>query len=162
MTDAAGPVPIPSIEMRPADIREILKLTRAASPEEACGLIAGRRVIGRDGGAATERLVVTRVIEATNVVQQEDRPKRFEVDPEARIRLEKQLRDTPEELLGHWHSHPFGPPSPSARDLAQAHEPELVWLICTPDTTPPLTAWRPDPKGGGFRPIPLLIAKQIT
>ncbi|MBF0304990.1 MAG: M67 family metallopeptidase [Alphaproteobacteria bacterium] len=143
-----------SIEMSPADLREILKLTRAASPDEACGLVVGRR----EG----DTLIVTRVVEATNVVQPDDRPKRFEVDPETRIRLEKRLRGTPDELIGHWHSHPFGPPSPSARDLAQAYEPELIWLICAPDTSPPLTAWRADPKAGGFRPIPVLIAKEIS
>ena len=122
---------------------------RAAWPAEACGLL-----IGRGGRAAT----VTRVMAADNLMA--DRGDRFELDPRVRLAAEKQCRASGERVLGHWHSHPNGRPSPSATDLAMAFEPDLIWLIvATPAAEAPChaRAFRPDPAGRRFRPVRLTI-----
>jgi len=102
-------------------LKEIVDAAEAAYPDEACGLIAGH---GREAGD----LLVTRVAPSPNVVEG-DRAKRFEVDPQLRFDLMRELGDGPERLIGFYHSHPDQPAQPSARDLESAWEPELVWLI---------------------------------
>lgn len=101
-------------------LRAVSDAAEAAYPEEACGLLVGRRI---PGGHAR----VTRVEAAANVAA--DRRTGFEVDPGLRIGLERELRETDQAIVGHYHSHPDGPARPSATDLAKAFEPDLIWLI---------------------------------
>ena len=101
-------------------LRAVSAAAEAAYPEEACGLLVGRRI---PGGHAR----VTRVEAAVNVAA--DRRTGFEVDPGLRIGLERELRGTDQAIVGHYHSHPDGPARPSATDLAKAFEPDLIWLI---------------------------------
>ena len=116
---------------------------RSAYPEEACALVVG----------AGEPPSITRLVLCTNVAS--DRRRRFEVDPGARIRLEIALRGTVERVVGVWHSHPDGPPEPSATDAAMIYEPDLIWLITamTPPDPAVTRAFRPD--GPGFRELEL-------
>lgn len=100
---------------------QILTAAERAYPDECCGLLVGRE--GEDG-----RLLVSRVVESENVHPDRTRD-RFEVDPRIRIALERELRDAPERIVGHYHSHPDHPAQPSATDLELAFEPSLVWLI---------------------------------
>jgi proteasome lid subunit RPN8/RPN11 len=102
-------------------IEAIERAAIAAYPEEACGLLAGRRAV--DGG-----LVVTGLRPSANVAPT-DRRETFEVDPAVRFALMRELEGTGETIVGHYHSHPDHPPEPSAQDLAQAYESDLVWLI---------------------------------
>src|SRR3989338_2594947 len=99
------------------------RAAESAYPEEACGLLAGRR----DGGGG---LVVTGFRGSANVATT-DRRETFEVDPAVRFALMRELEGTGEEIVGHYHSHPDHPPEPSAQDLEHAYEPALVWLITT-------------------------------
>ena len=104
-------------------LTEIERAAVTAYPEEACGLLAGRR---DDQG----RIVVTKFRASANVTTT-DRRETFEVDPAVRFALMRALEGTGEDIIGHFHSHPDHPPEPSAQDLASAYEPELVWLITT-------------------------------
>ncbi len=90
-------------------------------PREVCGLLVGRQ----DGNGGVR---VTSVEAVTNLATTDDA---FELDPAARIALQRRLRDVGEgfAVVGHYHSHPFGEARPSARDLARAEEAGLVWLI---------------------------------
>ncbi len=94
-----------------------------AWPEECCGLLVGTRDAAETGAVQIETAVACRNVAAE--------PRRaFEVEPQVRIDLERRLRGTGRAVVGHYHSHPDGPASPSASDHAQAFEPQLVWLIC--------------------------------
>lgn len=126
----------------------LTRACEAAYPEEACGLIVGRA----DADGAID---VTRVEASPNVAQTPAR--RFEVDPALRLRLQRELRDTTDEIVGHFHSHPDGPAAPSATDLAEAWEPELVWVIAAvrAGRLAEVTAHAIDPASRGFRQIPL-------
>lgn len=111
------------------DLKQIADLTEAAYPREACGLLAGFHRADGD-------IVVTRVAPSKNVAEpaQHDR---FEIDPELRLRLMRELRAAApdalpgagQSIIGHYHSHPDGTARPSATDLSMAWEPDLVWLI---------------------------------
>ena len=114
-----------------------------AYPEEACALIVGMG----------DPPVITRLVPCANVAS--DRRRRFEVDPAARIRLEIALRGTAERVVGVWHSHPGGPPEPSATDGAMIYEPDLIWLITgiAPPAGPVTRAFQPE--GNGFQELGL-------
>lgn len=119
----------------------------AGYPHETCGLLVG------EGG------VVDRVVPADNVAERAR--DRFEIDPRVRLSLMKSLRGTPLRVIGHWHSHPDHAPRPSATDLAQAHEPGLVWLICAIQShgRAELAAWRVAGEGDDrhFEPVTLRV-----
>lgn len=137
------------IRLPAAARRALVAHCRAAYPEEACGLLLGRR----DG----EGFVVTRAVESANLAA--DPRHRFEVDPALRLRLQRAARAGDAAVIGHYHSHPDGAARPSATDLAEAWEPELVWLVAALAAQGPVTlaAHLPDPVGGGFRAIPLYV-----
>ncbi|MEK7246377.1 MAG: M67 family metallopeptidase [Pseudomonadota bacterium] len=106
-----------------AVLAAVERAAEAAYPEEACGLLAGRR----DGPGG---LVVTGFRPSANVATT-DRRETFEVDPAVRFALMREIEGTGAEIVGHYHSHPDHPPVPSAQDLEHAYEPDLVWLITT-------------------------------
>lgn len=120
----------------------------AAFPEECCGLLAGRR----DGSLFR----VTQVSPSRNVTSGDPRVD-FEVDPTMRIKLERALRGGDERLIGHYHSHPDGRAEPSERDLAQAYEPELVWLIIavSGEGVGDIAAYSLSPEDGKFERLSL-------
>ena len=90
-----------------------------ARPDEACGLLIGRRTAG---GFAITRHAPSRNRAAAPA-------DRFEIDPLTQLHWQKALRGTAEAVIGHYHSHPRGRPEPSATDIAEAHDPSLLWLI---------------------------------
>jgi proteasome lid subunit RPN8/RPN11 len=115
--------------LKPDDLKEITDQAEAAFPGEACGLLVGfQRMDGH--------VEVTRVAASKNMAAAAHQD-RFEIDPEVRLRVMRELRDAASAVLpgatraivGHYHSHPNGAPTPSATDLSMAWEPELVWLI---------------------------------
>lgn len=99
---------------------EIFSALSGCFPEEGCGLLIGRA----EGGLVR----VGRVVPSPNIA--EDREKTFEIDPGLRLRTQRAVREAGLEIVGHYHSHPFGQPEPSATDRARGEaEPELIWLI---------------------------------
>ena len=109
------------ITLDPAHLEAVAGHAEAAYPAECCGLL-----IGAAAGARLWR--VRRVVQSRNLAPA-GRRDRFEVDPALRLKLQRELRGSGEAVVGLYHSHPDGPPTPSATDLDSAWEPGLVWLI---------------------------------
>jgi len=86
-------------------------------PKEACGFLLGP--------SPTE---ITGMRPAANT---SSRPTdHFEIDPMDILRLDTELRASDQRLVGFFHSHPFGPPAPSAADeLHAAGWPQTLWVI---------------------------------
>ncbi len=114
------------LEMTAAQLAVIAQAAEAAYPRECCGLLIG---------SGTRIVRVSRLVEAANLLA-DQRPDRFELDPRARFQAERDLRGTDQRIVGHWHSHPNGTALPSATDLDQAWEPEMIWLIAAVATAP--------------------------
>jgi proteasome lid subunit RPN8/RPN11 len=127
-------------------LARIKTISEQTYPEEACGLLVGRDL--------AEGVVVTRVVESPNVRKDRMRD-RFEIDPQIRIAVERSLRDGPERLVGHFHSHPDHPARPSSTDLEMAFEPNLIWLIVAvaEGRAVDINAYRLDEVKGVFDPI---------
>lgn len=107
--------------LSPIDVlKTIADAAEAAYPEEACGFLVGRR--------GARRTIINRAIPSRNLAAGL-RPKWFEADPKVRFDVMRSLRDSSEDLVGHYHSHPDHPSDPSPTDLQMAFEPDLIWLI---------------------------------
>jgi len=94
---------------------EMLGHAAAAHPREACGLLLGRA--GR----------VDEVRPCRNVHPAPET--HFEIDPQALVDAHRAARAGGPEVIGYWHSHPAGPPEPSATDRASATGDGRVWAI---------------------------------
>ncbi|PGF16391.1 hypothetical protein CP556_09870 [Natrinema sp. CBA1119] len=105
----------------PTTAREaILERAREGKPEEICGVLGGE--YEPDG-----RSRVLSQYPAENVAEAPRR--RYEIDPERQLRIFECLEDRGEEIVGFYHSHPRGPPRPSATDAARATWPDRTYLI---------------------------------
>lgn len=117
------------IQVASSVIDTILAQAARCAPDEACGLLLGAPVI-------------TRAILAANV---DPAPRtRFEIDPLALIAAHKAERAGGPTLAGYWHSHPAGPPEPSATDRKLASGDGRVWAIAGGER---VTFWRDTPQG---------------
>lgn len=101
---------------------EILAHAREGAPEEVCGVLAG----SRDGEDAT---VVARH-PAENAA--DDPRTRYEIDPREQLELLEAIDDAGREVVGFYHSHPRGPPEPSATDAAEATWTGRSYVIAIP------------------------------
>ncbi len=109
------------IVLRRSLLGQITDAAEAAYPEECCGLLVGQK----------EKAGIFRVsrAEASRNLAANGRKERFEIDPQLRFNLMRDLAGGGQRIIGHYHSHPDHPAEPSDRDLEMAWEPELAWLI---------------------------------
>jgi len=110
------------ITLAPTQLKLISDLAEAAYPAECCGLLVGQCANAGDTWQVTK-------VEPSDNLASDDRNDRFEIDPRLRLRLQKELRNGPDDVIGVYHSHPSGPAQPSQTDLDNGWEPELIWLI---------------------------------
>lgn len=109
----------PTLNIPASILADIERQATDAAPVEACGLLIGSQTSGG--------YQVTHAVASRNLATTADR---FEIDPLLQLDWQKRLRGTDEAVIGHYHSHPRGPAEPSARDIDDAHDPDLLWLIC--------------------------------
>ena len=94
----------------------------SCSPQEACGLLAGK-----DGW-------VTEVFSIANKAQS---PVRFRMDPIEQLNAFNRMEAAGLDLLGIYHSHPSGPETMSATDIAEAAYSvvQIIWSLSNPQFT---------------------------
>ena len=97
----------------------ILAHLQQERPNEACGLL---------GGPPGQ---VERVYCIENVFHS---PVAYFMDPIAQVQAMLEIEAAGWDVCGIFHSHPSGPPVPSATDVAQALYPEAVYVIASPDS----------------------------
>lgn len=123
-----------------ATLDALSQTAQQAWPHECCGLLLGRR-LGDDWQ-------IEQIIPTENAsVARGDGERSFEIAPQALFELQRAARASGAEIIGHYHSHPNGRPSPSPRDCAAISDPQALWLILAlskAEQIPTLTAWRPD------------------
>ena len=142
-----------AVRLTPEQLRAIERAAEEAYPEEACGLLVGRSPPGEGYSVSA--------VEASANVAEPPRTRRFEVDPKLRLRLERALRESPDSVIGVYHSHPDGRPEPSDTDRAMIFEPEMIWLITAvaAGRAGATTAWRPTGDGEAFVPLGLALGE---
>ncbi len=97
-----------------AHCEEMLRFLRDAYPLEACGILAGLH--GR----------VQRVYAVENRLRS---PVAFEMEPQQQLHAMLDLEEAGLEMLAIYHSHPTGPQTPSATDVAKAYYPDVAHVI---------------------------------
>ena len=141
------------ISLSKASLKDITDAAENAYPRECCGLLAG--YTDETGGR-----LITRVVLSRNLSSGDTRDS-FEVDPKVRFDLMRNLEQVGngETIVGHYHSHPNSPALPSSRDLAMAHEPNLVWVIVAVHNgvVTETRAHKVTVDTGAFKEIPLRI-----
>lgn len=83
-------------------------------PEEACGLIGG---IGEFAKI---------VIPVTNILHSSVR---FRMEPVEQLKAFQLFEEHKIELIGIYHSHPYGPEGLSVTDVSEAYYPDVVHLV---------------------------------
>ena len=125
------------VEIASRVVATALGLATAETELEVCGLLVGRS--GR----------VVALLPTGNVAG--DPATSFEIDPAALIRAYRDARNGGLEVLGCFHSHPNGSPSPSRADAAAA-QPGQLWLIAAGGAARLFRF-----EGGGFIELPLAV-----
>lgn len=92
----------------------MLAHTQARYPQEACGLLAGQ------GNCISHIYIIENILRS---------PVAYEMDPQQQLEAMLNVEALDLELLAAYHSHPQGPQTPSATDIAQAYYPELAQII---------------------------------
>lgn len=127
-----------TLEVSSTLIDELLAAARAVYPLEACGILVG------DGAG------IGGMRSCPNV--HPNPATHFEIDPQALIDAHRMARAGGPQVVGYWHSHPAGPPSPSATDRAHATGDGRVWAIVALEGSGPTVGWWRD-TAGGFVPL---------
>jgi proteasome lid subunit RPN8/RPN11 len=110
----------PFIRLRRDVLAAMVAHARQTYPRECCGLL-----LGRDGR-------VERSWPAANLAESATR---FLVDPRDHFAAIRSARAFDLAVVGVYHSHPSPPARPSATDLVEATDPDLLTLIVVPAGT---------------------------
>lgn len=106
------------ITLRQEDLDAMIAHARECLPEEACGLVAGRKT-----GADKE---IQKVYYLTNADHSKEH---FSLEPKEQLAAVKDMRANGYEPLGNWHSHPESPARPSEEDKRLAYDGAASYLI---------------------------------
>jgi proteasome lid subunit RPN8/RPN11 len=129
------------MRIRRAVIDAVVGHARREDPMECCGLLIG----------AEDEVLESRP--AGNLRQSRTA---YLVDPEDHFAAIRGARAAGLAVVGGYHSHPRSRPVPSATDLAEATDPDFLYLIVSlASTEPEIAAYRIGE--GAFRTIPLEI-----
>jgi len=104
-----------TLYLNKAQVREIIDYLNEHLPFEACGLLAGK-------SSSVEKILF--------VQNQAQSPVRFVMDPTEQLKAFDWIESHEMELLGIFHSHPSGPETVSATDIAEATY-EVVHVVCS-------------------------------
>lgn len=111
---------------------EMIEHARDGAPLEVCGVLGGRR---------GDPIRVRTVHRAENVAENPRRT--YVIDPAEQYAHMEAVEGDGDDVVGFYHSHPDGPPRPSATDAARATWPGRTYLVVgLGGAEPTLGAWR--------------------
>lgn len=106
------------IHIKRENYQKMIAYAQAELPNEACGLLAGRK-------EGEEKYIET-VYLLTNL---DHSAEHFSIDPREQLKAVQDMRHAGYLLLGNWHSHPETPARPSEEDKRLAYDKEASYLI---------------------------------
>ncbi|ATX81373.1 Proteasome lid subunit RPN8/RPN11, contains Jab1/MPN metalloenzyme (JAMM) motif [Mariprofundus ferrinatatus] len=136
-----------SNRLRIADdcLKAIKEQGESGYPHEICGLLIGR--LDAEGWQISE----VRQVDNLNSERAADR---FELDPAAYQRIDRELRGSGLEIVGVYHSHPDCPAKPSPTDLGSAWEGFAYPIVSICDgKAASLRCWSVNDSGNRFQEI---------
>ncbi len=136
------------------ELDRVVGRLRRALPNEGVGLIGVER-IERDGEAIAQ---ARRFYPGSNVRAS---PTRYEMDARELIAALSDIDRRGLSLGAIAHSHPAGPATPSATDLAEFFYPEaLLVIVSFANPTVDVRAWKLEPDHGSWRPRQVPIRRR--
>lgn len=103
------------IEITPEQKEKILEHARAAYPNEACGILAGKE------GRVSTVYAMKNASDAPALC--------YFMDPAEQLKVMKEIREGGKEMIAIYHSHASAPAYPSAKDVELAFYTDVVYLI---------------------------------
>lgn len=103
-------------------LNRLKSVAESGYPLEVCGLLIGN---------TDESGWQIREIRPVENINKERAADRFQLDPEAYREIDRELRHSPLEIIGVYHSHPDCPAKPSPTDLTSAWEGFAYPIIST-------------------------------
>jgi len=100
------------------NLKKIVSHAMREFPNEACGIIAGRKV--------KDEKFVEKVYEVKNRAKS---PFRYEMDPEEQLKVFQEVEKSSLEVLGFYHSHPHSNAVPSEMDKSLAFYEGFSYVI---------------------------------
>ena len=138
------------LHIQPECLNEMRSAAEAGYPNEVCGLL-----IGNINGSNWQ----IREIRPVDNINRERAADRFQLDPEAYRQIDSELRRSPLDIVGVYHSHPDCPAKPSPTDLTAAWEGFAYPIISTCDgKAADIRCWSLNEAGSRFQEI--TIAEQ--
>ena len=131
-----------NLRLTTAHFDQIIAHARETVPQECCGLIGGLK----EGKAQT-------IYRARNIAN--DPLTAYEAAPEDLFAAQRAMRESGEQLLAIYHSHPRSKdPQPSPTDVRLAYYPSAVYLIVGLGAREPsLRAFHIDEREGRWAPV---------
>jgi len=129
------------------DTKDMVSHAEKESPIEACGILAGR-IVKTDGTAVKE---VLKVYRCRNELYSQTE---YRIDAEEQLRIFNEIETSGLDLLGFYHSHPYGQPRPSQIDEARGNYYGYSYVIVSLFPTK-ISSWILEEDG--FREEELLI-----
>lgn len=113
----------------PADVRAAIVAHAIDDlPNECCGLLLGQR---------------GELVEAIRARNSLESPTAYVIHPEDHFAAVRRARREGLIVAGAYHSHPRAPAVPSPRDVAEAHDEDLLYVIVSlAGRAPDVRAWR--------------------
>ncbi len=112
-----------SIRIPTEILAALLTHARSNSPNESCGLLAGRNS------------TITNFYPAENASPSPTT--NYEIPPQDLFRIMREIRKTNLDFLAIYHSHPASENAPSPTDIAHAYYPETPYIIVSPHAGAP-------------------------
>lgn len=119
----------------------LIRHAKTGHPDEVCGVLGGDRT----GDVAH----IKTLREATNTSAVPETE--YAIAPEEQLQLIESIESDGHDVIGFYHSHPAGPPTPSATDADRATWPDLSYVIVILSCEHPFVgSWRWDDDTGRF------------
>jgi proteasome lid subunit RPN8/RPN11 len=93
-------------------------------PNECCGVLLGKNIVG-EGDSAAAVNHVRQIVRAGNT-RTDSAHNRYNIAPQELVKIQRQARGLGLDIVGFYHSHPDHPAQWSTTDFAEAH-----WLSCS-------------------------------
>ena len=121
----------------------------AEQPAECCGLLVG---------TCEGELFTVREVHPSINTWDGDHARRFQIDPQLQLRVQRECRQRHLDIIGSYHSHPQGRAQPSATDAEMAW-PDLIYMIVAfrNDHPEELRCWQLDEASRSFNEIELQV-----
>ncbi|WP_455368713.1 Mov34/MPN/PAD-1 family protein [[Eubacterium] cellulosolvens] len=106
------------IVFKKSDLQIIANHSRELFPTESCGIILGKK--------QDNIKIVTEIFPTENILKSSIK---YQINPREQLNIYLKADEISLEVLGYYHSHPFGDTKPSEIDIKEANQPGCSYII---------------------------------